>query len=184
MALKTAVYLSNVTNLSDARYGAGMGVKYLGFPMDGDNAVDPDTYNEIINWVSGPLRVLEFRHSSPEQIMAIAEKNQADYLCVTSLDKAKALCDNRYSVIWDNINDEELPEIALEAAIIHNIPVSEKTGIPYPVLLARDISPENVDNVLGHPHLSGITLYGSDEIRPGYKDYDQIADILEALETD
>ena len=182
MALKTAVYLSNVTNLSDARYGAGMGVKYLGFPMDGENAVE--NYHEIIEWVSGPEKVLEFDNSSLDEIVSTANNQPAEHICVKSRDLAMQLVKKRYSVIWDNVKNEELVEGLFTAVIVHNIPVSENTGVTYPVLLARDITTKDLDNVLGHPHLSGITLYGSDEIRPGYKDYDEIADILEALETD
>jgi phosphoribosylanthranilate isomerase len=182
MALKTAVYLSNVTNLSDARYGSGMGVKYLGFPMDGENAVG--SYNEIIDWVSGPENVLEFSDSPLEEILAIAKDHQAHHICVKYRDMAIELSEKGHSVIWDNVQDEDLPDTLLTAVIVHNIPVSENTAVSYPVLLARDITAEDLDNILGHPHISGITLYGSDEIRPGYKDYDEIADILEALEVD
>jgi phosphoribosylanthranilate isomerase len=49
MALKTKVKAGNITNLSDARYCAGMGVDWLGFPAD---VVNPDTFKEITNWVT------------------------------------------------------------------------------------------------------------------------------------
>ena len=70
------------------------------------------------------------------------------------------------------------------AIFIHTMPGTEHTIETYPMFLARNIEVDDLDNVLGHPCISGITLFGTSEIRPGYKDYDEIADILEALEED
>lgn len=55
MALKLSVKIGDVTNLSDARYAAGMGVDYIGFNInpDSEHFVTSDKVAEIINWVSG-----------------------------------------------------------------------------------------------------------------------------------
>ena len=62
MSLKTKVKAGNITNLSDARYCAGMGVDWLSFPAD---VVDPTTYKEITSWVTGPQFVLEVTEATP-----------------------------------------------------------------------------------------------------------------------
>src|SRR5690349_1880504 len=49
--LITKVKVGQVTNLSEARYCAGMGVDFLSFPIA---SVDPKTYLEITGWVAGP----------------------------------------------------------------------------------------------------------------------------------
>jgi len=49
--LKTKVKVSKITNLSEARYCAGMGVDYLSFPT---SSVDLKSYQEITGWVAGP----------------------------------------------------------------------------------------------------------------------------------
>src|SRR5882762_4050125 len=49
--LITKVKVGQVTNLSEARYCAGMGVDFLSFPI---SSVDPKTYQEITGWVAGP----------------------------------------------------------------------------------------------------------------------------------
>ncbi|MFM1835376.1 MAG: hypothetical protein RJA04_63, partial [Bacteroidota bacterium] len=48
--LKTLVKVSAITNLSDARYCAGMGVDLLGFPL---GKISIDQFTEIRNWLAG-----------------------------------------------------------------------------------------------------------------------------------
>ena len=47
--LKTKVKVSSIENLSDARYCAGMGVEWLGFPL----AMPVEKLEEIRNWLAG-----------------------------------------------------------------------------------------------------------------------------------
>jgi hypothetical protein len=58
MSLKTKVKAGNITNLSDARYCAGMGVDWLSFPAE---KVNPVKFKEITDWVTGPQFVLEVK---------------------------------------------------------------------------------------------------------------------------
>ena len=53
MSLKTLVKVGGVTNLSDARYCAGMGVAILGFCPEPSRPdyVDLDKFKEITNWI-------------------------------------------------------------------------------------------------------------------------------------
>ena len=55
MALKTFVKVGNITNLSDARYCAGMGVDQIGFNIDPANSsyTEQDDLDSIRAWVSG-----------------------------------------------------------------------------------------------------------------------------------
>ena len=54
----------------------------------------------------------------------------------------------------------------------------------YSIVLDFGISVENVNELLEEINLHGIALKGSNEIRPGSKDYDELRDILEILEID
>src|SRR6185295_5858386 len=59
--LITKVKVGKVTNLSEARYCAGMGVDYLSFPV---SAVDPKKYLEITGWVAGPAFGVEVENDN------------------------------------------------------------------------------------------------------------------------
>ena len=75
MALKTLVKISNVTNLSDARYCAGMGVDMLGFSMDADSPdyIEPKKFAEIRGWVAGVQIVGETQSTDPDVIEQLLE---------------------------------------------------------------------------------------------------------------
>ena len=78
MALKTKVKVGNITNLSDARYCAGMGVDMLGFPVSGTNGLSLEKFKEINGWVTGPELVLEI--DSPENAAELAQQFYGNHI--------------------------------------------------------------------------------------------------------
>src|SRR5882672_2338725 len=84
--LITKVKVSNVTNLSEARYCAGMGVDFLSFPI---SSIDPKTYQEITGWVAGPKFGIEV---SSESISSVLQY-KADFIDanITQIDEASKL---------------------------------------------------------------------------------------------
>ena len=52
----------------------------------------------------------------------------------------------------------------------------------FSILLGFGITTENATFLLDDVNISGIALRGGDEIRPGYKDFGDLMDVLEALE--
>ena len=82
MALKTLVKLSNVNNLSDARYAAGMGVELIGFDLDesSENYVDPDQFHAITNWISGVKFVGELSTIDQGSVDKLLSQYKLDYI--------------------------------------------------------------------------------------------------------
>src|SRR5690606_35497353 len=70
MALKSFVKISEVNNLSDARYCAGMTVDLMGFDLckESEYFISPETFMELTGWVSGPEFVGEFGLSTEDNI--------------------------------------------------------------------------------------------------------------------
>ncbi len=71
----------------------------------------------------------------------------------------------------NSLNDTQIEAIRLLAA-------------QFPILLGFGVNSDNVDALLSESALRGIALQGGEEIRPGYKDFDALAEVLEAIETD
>ena len=67
--LRTKVKISAVTNLSDARYCAGMGVEWIGFSMD---TVPAEKYGEIRGWLAGVQVVGETDAPDAETVLALS----------------------------------------------------------------------------------------------------------------
>ncbi len=203
MALKTLVKISQVTNLSDARYCAGMGVQLIGFNIDPQSEyyMELMKFREIAEWVAGidfvgeindeliyypsyPIQYLELRnHQELERAKSICEKlilriNINDYIDLHEEELFELLKATVHQVEYYLIisNDDKLQ--------IDERKLIQQVAKDYPVILGYGINKNNVHHVLSSVPLKGISLKGSEEIRPGYKDYDELMDILEALEDD
>jgi len=204
MALSTFVYIRDVENLSDARYCAGMGVDMIGFRLDSslENALDTPKFTEISNWISGVKLVGEFGKTPQEKIKDIITNASVDYLLVTEISQLEAHAalekplilqidihrsiDDQLSAL--NYTTAEFDYLLLTSAQSSLNDVDKKIikelSAQYPVLLGFGIDEQNAMKVIDELNLEGISLAGSSEIRPGFKDHDELADILEALEVD
>ncbi|MFD2573045.1 N-(5'-phosphoribosyl)anthranilate isomerase [Spirosoma soli] len=206
MALKTLVKISNVTNLSDARYCAGMGVDMLGFSMDEDapEYVDPKKFAEIKSWVAGVQIVGETSAIDPETIEHLLEAYQPDLLqvdeaallpylgtygkpIVLRVDLAQMTLDQLDTLFQTGSAGAEY--ILLESNSPLHLDDDLKTALQrlstrYPILLGIGISVANVHTLLAELPVRGIALSGGDEERPGNKEFGELMDILEAIEVD
>lgn len=190
--MKTKVKAGNITNLSDARYCAGMGVDWLGFPAD---SIDPKTFAEITGWVTGPQFVLELGTGSIPDSLAdyVVDIIQVNYqqlqksilskhqlivaLSLTDWNDAKAeLIKNKdriqhvlvLNLTGDKNRDENmLSEIASQAEVLISL-----EGCPY-----------SLHEILDFP-IAGINIAGNSELKPGLKDYTELAEVLEQLESE
>src|ERR1044071_6406214 len=82
MSLKAKVKVGRVTNLSEARYCAGMGVDMLGFPV-GVEGIKPEEYRRMIEWIAGPELVLE-AHYLKTDLNYITENYPGHYIEIGS----------------------------------------------------------------------------------------------------
>lgn len=207
MALKTLVKVSEVNNLSDARYCAGMGVDLVGFSIDKDNekCISPENYKVITGWIEGVKNVLEFNTSTTEEILEALTVYKTDYIQISNEDVATALATKAlpeplifkinlkndlsvYRSIFESLS-EKVSHFLIESD--NEDIISEKTfneltylSTKYPIIIGFGISTENLEQILTTIKPIGLALKGGDEIRPGYKDFDELADILEELELD
>lgn len=196
MTLKTKVKVGNITNLSDARYCAGMGVEMLGFPVKMDEAgqINLDSIRELTSWVSVPGFILEL--VSPSQLLKL-EDIYSIFTFQLPVSAVKTKLPEHAKIIVTLLDSEwhlhkaELLRNANSIEYILLIPTESfntiKTVIAeitarFQVLLSITHIDE-VDDAITFP-ISGIALNGTDEIKPGLKDYDHLSGILEKLEVE
>lgn len=167
--LKTTVYVSDINNLSDARYCAGMMVDYLGFNLD---KISVEDFREITQWIEGTI-VAEFNEPNVDKINAIIDEFKLDYVTLNTNDIPEGI--NAKVIL---ISDKENKKC--EFQIVDQNKLSEVMNSN--VLVSGDYKPNELDSILNRQNIKGICLKGGDEIRPGQKDFDELADILESLE--
>lgn len=198
MALKTFVKVSSINNLSDARYCAGMEVNLIGFNLEKDHPdyISPESYKELTEWLSGPAYVGEFENYSAMEIQEAAGKYPIDYIEITKAELLENLNHTMKPIILRQTLQEAgrlTSGLDIEYLLItganrelseEEIGLISRLAGNYNVLVGAGITDENVEAILKQTSAAGIALQGGNELRPGYKDYDELADILEALEID
>lgn len=202
--LKTIVKISNVTNLSDARYCAGMGVDLLGFSMDKDTPdyVSPEKLTEIRSWVAGVHIVGETAATEPDEIEQLMAAYQPDVLQVDeavllpylnqlgkplilrvdlsmmTLEQLETLfATSRVSVEYFLLESRSAINFDQEL-----LDLLKRLSARYPMLLGIGISADSVHALLEALPRSGIALTGGEEVAPGNKEFGELMDILEAIE--
>ena len=207
MALKTFVKISSVNNLSDARYCAGMYVNLLGFSLENtsENFVSPEKYKEITDWLSGLEYVAEFHFSHPESMLAQLQLYPGiRYIEITEEIHLGMLANTDYGLILRKQvhHLEELGELISKSAtykeneitlllVSDTLKLDENTlskiktlAQNCQVLLGFGLEADSVEKIVELTGVKGIALQGGVEIKPGLKDFDELADILEVLEVE
>ncbi len=203
MALKKFVKISKISNLSDARYCAGMMADILGFNLKKgtEGYVSPETFEEITNWVAGVSFAGEFSDMNVEDIKISATEYALDFIETSKPDDLEELSTIGTPLILnvqvspDNVDDfgsalEKIADLAEyivitseEKSLIHQIDSSVgDLAAKTKLIRAFGNTPESVSSLSDCWH--GIQLSGTSEERPGFSDYGEVMDILETLEED
>ena len=202
MSLTTFVKISNISNLSDARYCAGMGVNQLGFNFNksSDESIDKSLFNEISNWISGVRLTGEFGDTEASKIIDFQKDINLDIIELSNIQEVEKinLLDKPLSFRL-NINhlselrnfeghlsylDELVDQVVLTSETQSLFEQIDEFGRYYTgrlkLIKGYGISSDRLE----FENFYGIQLKGTPEQTPGLKDYGEVMDILEKLEVD
>ena len=197
--LRTLIKVSNINNLSDARYCAGMGVEMLGFSMD---ELSFEKFKEMRSWVAGVKVVGETDSQDILKIIELNETYQPDYLQVSDFQNITEIQKIGKPIILKvDFSTANLPalfqtmkgsvkyfllENSDDFGVIDDAVLSQLDAwsFQFPLILGFGVKESNAKDLLEQTQLSGFALRGSDEIRPGFGDSEELMNILEILETD
>lgn len=198
MALQYSVKLSQVTNLTDARYAAGMGVEYIGYafePIDLENESLLTQRSEIAQWIVGPGIVLEEKSLNAQQVEKLYSNLPIAHLQTRNLKLV-----SNHSLIYPILLTEcclkemdavlgEFPNAIFLITVVGSHVFPQITDylvsycLKYKIILAApEIHSAEFLDLVEKVKPYGIELAGGEEERPGYRDMGEMMDILEAIE--
>lgn len=188
MPLSKFVKVGNISNLSDARFCAGMGVDMLGFRVvEGqEHYIAPQAFQEIRGWISGPGIVAEiYGLRDAAALDAILENYRPDYLELGWHELPYAAHTSLPLIL--SVQADEAGQIAghaLHTRIAHVVvrDFSGQGAVDTTLPVLAEITSTDVRTVLEAFPSYGIALNGSPEIRPGLKSFDHLAEVLELLD--
>ena len=201
MALKTFVKISNVNNLSDARYCAGMMVDIIGFNVDptSDSRISPEDFKEITEWVAGVQFAGEFTDASKDTICEALNEYPIDLIQISDLNQVEAINLLGKPMIF-KLNVESSEDVAAIKSKLSYLDELVKIVI---LKSTKEDLFEEIDAQIGYYNgnlrllkgyglsdnnqlakFPGLELEALKEDRPGYKDYGMVMDVLEAIDED
>ncbi len=210
--LRTKVKASSVTNLTDARYFAAWETEWLGFNFNtgSEDYIQPNTMKAIKEWVDGVKIVGEFDLQEAEEILAAADMLELDAVQVGTFaggSTLQALHEQEVPLIKEMVvqRPEELgamkPQMqAQEEWVAYFLLDFHKNGIAwrglqpeqrdqlralaesFPLLVSLDLSPDELNAFLDDIPVAGISLRGGAEEKVGYKSFDELDELFEAIE--
>ena len=199
--LKTFVKIGNVRSLSDARYCAGMMVDVIGFNLDPN---DPDgmsreDVDEIIGWVAGVDFAGEFHKATSSEIKQIILDHPLTYIETSDIEQIETLSLLGKKLIYRlEINSEtDIEQMDTKLSYLDELATLVLFQCENPALFEKldskigfyngnirlvkgyGVSPEE-----GIHKFPGIAMEATEEERPGFKDYGQVMDVLEFIESE
>ncbi len=210
--LKTKVKASQVTNLTDARYFSAWDVEFLGFDLEenSETYIDPTKVAAMIEWLEGPKMIGEFGSFPDLEKMNLYKEQlnlfgvQVGSFCEPELIKKikeKDIYIIKEIVVseetdWDDVYSEfDLLENFVDCFLLdfsrnkidveNNLEIKnhlEKLCRIHDTFIDGILSPEYLDDFLEKIDPYGLAMKGGEEEKIGYKSFDEMDDIFEALE--
>jgi phosphoribosylanthranilate isomerase len=192
MSLQILVKAGTITNLSDARYCAGMGVEIIGFPVGKTTNVGLSStkIKEITGWLSGIKIALEFDEPVFDEKYALEmiQELNPDYiqLPIALRQEFRKITSIPLLLLTNSLEKSENKDdiiLLYSGNIIHNEKVLKELCSHTKVILSSThIDITSIKSILADITPFGIELKGGTEISPGLKSFDELSEIFEILE--
>ena len=199
MSLKYFVKVGNVNNLSDARYCSAMGVNQLGFKLNDfdNNSSIIDNIKEIIGWINGVDTVGEFDNNNVEFINSIIKIELFDFIQLNhkisindvNIDPKRIIISIKHI---DEFNeffvDDFIKKFSkISYLIIENVELFTsiqlyKFSKNFNILINPTLNFIKNEDLINKYSLIGFNLFGSEEVKVGFKDYNSISDTLDLIQ--
>lgn len=189
------IKINKVSNLTDARYFAAMGVDYLGFCCNTGTEMycSPSKIKDIIGWVEGPLFVLEFDGwQAEEDIKALIDSNlgHAIHFGAFSTYKDSFGVPVFKDYILENLNEDEFENtdfpVVRTDKNFNELTITELTLIKKKLALTKSFLDIQFDElslpkILDTLPIYGLILRGGEEEKVGFKSYEELDKIFDVI---
>ena len=181
--------ISNITNLTDARFFSAVGVHYLGFCFDvlNENNISVAKAKEITGWLHEPVIIGEFgSHQTKEEIEFIAKQMELNEIQIPFNHIQKAALNFDKFLVADNwttikiqqstdflvlkIKEDEIESSAMKDLLRHN-----------KVFIETDFTKENILSIVEILQPYGIQITCKKEEKAGLSFVDEYAEIVEMI---
>lgn len=174
---------SSITNLSDARYAAGMWADFIGFNFDpsSEHYIEPAQAASIKSWITGVTIVGEFGQQPVSWILDFASQLKLRIIQIPADYADLSIFENDLKTIVEV--HTITPTAAIEKAdvlLCHNMDVYDFLNKNYP----QHIIYQSASLTEDASKFSGLAIQGVNENAPGTRNQSDWTDFLERYATD
>lgn len=194
--LRIPVKINGVNNLSDARYCAGMGVEMMGFSVSENHErfLPVEKINGISGWISGMKIIAEsYLGEDPKTIIQKAANISAHAIEIEAAFYSLEMFNGKNLICRFEMNElhKVLPKIPSESVLhlrVKKSDVKELVEIAKicatreTILNVSELDLNEIELILKETKLYGLSLDGGNELSPGLRDFEELANVLEYLE--
>ena len=190
---KKKILVRNISNLSEARYCAGMLVDFISFELDKNevNFIDLKKYSEIKRWINGIKLLGNSAFLTPNEIKELIKERDLDgFIFDYSQIDLIELLDCKIKIAQIHINQLFTIDENIKSKIDYIIIYGEKKDMDEDLLREIQLTIPiflgfNFENVtFNSENLSGFAFNGTIELKPGFSSYNMLMDALEYLDQD
>lgn len=202
---KTKIKISNVNNLTDARYCAAREVDFISYALDSvENGIDLLRIKAIKEWVEGPNTIIEVGMESQEFLKEIFATTHPAFIQIPAYYDFNVSLQTDFPIIKEIIIENPINKSLINDQLKTwgNIPYLfdfSKNGIAWRMLKNMDMMYfQNIMNqqdiwVDIHAELNewdellstitpiGLSIKSNGEEKTGYKSFDELDEILDVL---
>lgn len=208
--LKTRIKASQVTNLTDSRYFAAREVEWLGFNLDAgtENFIHPQNIKAIKEWLEGPKIVGEFGMQDSNEIKAAIDFLGLDVIQVGMYADTGSLAFQDITIIKEIVIEKDTDYYDLRSNLESdsaNVDIfllnysknklswssiaSKQNALKelcdkFKIILSIDFELDQLNEMLEKVQFYGLSLKGGEEEKVGFKSFDELDEIIDALEVE
>lgn len=186
--LRLKTFISSISNLTDARYYAAIGVDWISFDISNNLDFIPKA-KEIIDWIEGPKIAIELTDNITAIETMLVDKIKYDAIIVPFGTKVTSTAQVIEKIVLTDISEWSS---FTEKLNLNTTYLVDATAIENTNSIVSVITTDNTF-ILHHPDTSltaalitnnktGVALYGGEEERVGYKSFDDIDAVFDLLE--
>ena len=190
--LRTKLKISDISNLTDARYFAAWGAEWMGFNADqlAGNPESIQKIKEMMEWVEGPEFVAEFQGlHEPQYLLETFNALQTSWVHLGPFKEYGELDFKGIQVIKEVLIEENM-KLESDASVVilksdkKEDVVSFEKEKDQTILLDFPMEVSQIIKTLEEWNADGLVLRGGEEEKVGFKSFDELDEIFEALEVD
>ncbi len=184
------IIATDITNLTDARYFAAWGVHMMCYNIDPntEGSLTVPQFKEITEWVEGPLTGIKIAGLAVPETMSEEGLNIKNVIISPFIDKTDlpSSIENVYRIctLEEGWQDDDKLILTLSKSIdqLSEVEVKSIKSITTnkEVFLDGIFKASDLPNIESYG-VTGIVLKGGDEEKVGYKSFDELDEVLEAL---